>query len=131
MPERSHTLLLGSWLIVDKTSSSVKFERMLEYQVGLMLGLGSYSVFYWESNMLELICRGAVQRSKCCWIWALIVGGSVIMSLSSLILLNLTGSLWRFRILLIIEVGWVCSLEHLLSIALAICCLISLMFSIF
>ena len=56
MPEGPHALLLGSWLIVDITSSSVKFKRILEYQIGLILGLGSYSVFYWESNMLELIC---------------------------------------------------------------------------
>ena len=35
------------------------------------------------------------------------------------------------KMLLIIEVGWVWSLEHLLSIDFDICCLISLIFSIF
>ena len=36
-------------------SSSVKVERILEYQVGLMLVLGLYSDCHWELNMSRLM----------------------------------------------------------------------------
>ena len=45
MSEGPHALLLGSWLIVDITSFSVKFKRMLEYQCNIV-DFGGSKLYY-------------------------------------------------------------------------------------
>ena len=99
------------------------------YHLALINVLGLYFACHLELNRCWSICRGAVQLSKCCSMCVLIEHGSAITPCSSLMLSNLTGSLCRFRMLLIIEVGRVMRLEHRLWIDSEICFPICLIFS--
>ena len=131
MSNGPHTLLLGSWLIISKTSIEKNFLSADWYYKESMLGLSWYSYCHIVLNNCDWIFQGAVQSSKYCWICCLISDGSVITLLGSLILSNLTESLCWLSILLIIDVELFWSLVHLLAMLLLICSLIFLIFSRF
>ena len=131
MPDGPHALLLGSWLITLRTSVEENSLSADWYHKESMLGLGWYSCCHIVLNNCDWIFLRAVQSSKCCWMCYLISDSSVIMLFCSLMLSNLTGSLCRFSMLLIIDVGLFWSLVHLLDILSLICSLMFLMFSKF